>query len=108
MLDPICPAWVCLDEWTHRRAVELMGGSWARNLFIGGAHFDSRDAQTIGFGMNLRNRTPEQCAAKIAAQAPLSMLHSKLILNKETEQIAEAPVRQDNRSQRINALFFQA
>ena len=94
-----------LDEWTHRRAVELMGGAWARNLFIGGDHLGAAEARTIGFSMDARGRTAEEFAAKVAGQAPISMNHSKLMLNRESERIADAPAGYDEGSCKIGELF---
>lgn len=78
---PVARHGFALDEWTHRRAVELMGGAWARNLLLGGAHLSAEQARGVGFAIDPRGASAEQFAAKIAAQAPLSMKHSKGTLN---------------------------
>lgn len=78
---PVARHGFALDEWTHSRAVELMGGAWARNIFLGGAHLGAEQAREMGFAIDPRGATAKQFAAKIAAQAPLSMEHSKATLN---------------------------
>lgn len=78
---PVARHGFALDEWTHSRAVELMGGAWARNIFLGGAHLNAEQARELGFAIDPRGATAEKFAAKIAAQAPLSMQHSKATLN---------------------------
>ena len=82
---PVARHGFALDEWTHRRAVELMGGAWARNLLLGGAHLSAEQARGVGFAIDPRGASAEQFAAKIAAQAPLSMKHSKATLNSLAE-----------------------
>lgn len=83
---PVAQHAFALDTWTIQRAVELLGGSVARNLLLGGARIDAQQALACGFAMGRAVVTkdcdePVQIATAIAASAPLSMEHSKKVLN---------------------------
>src|SRR5699024_12180081 len=70
---PVARHGFALDEWTHSRAVELMGGAWARNIFLGGAHLSAEQARELGFAIEPRGGTAGQVADKSATHALLSL-----------------------------------
>lgn len=83
---PVAQHAFALDSWTITRAKELLGGSTARNLLIGGAKIGVKQALTQGFALKKAVVTegvdePLEFAQSIAALAPLSIDHSKRVLN---------------------------
>lgn len=83
---PVARHAFALDSWTITRAKELLGGSVARNMLIGGAQVDVEQALALGFAMRKATITeqhdePLEFAQSIAGSAPLSMEHSKRVLN---------------------------
>lgn len=71
-----------LDPWTVRRAVELFGGSRARNMLITGSHMDSKEALNCGFAIEAGDSQHALAFAhKVAAQAPLATAWFKKALN---------------------------
>lgn len=71
-----------LDTWTHVRLKEMVGGGFARNIMIGGAKMDAESALFSGLAVMKSDATGAlSFAHSVAAQAPLSMEHSKRVLN---------------------------
>ncbi|KAB1501326.1 enoyl-CoA hydratase [Corynebacterium sp. 320] len=71
-----------LDTWTHQRLCELVGGGHARNIMIGAATMGVEQALATGFAsLHADPAGAVEYARTIAAQAPLSMEHSKRVLN---------------------------
>ncbi|HIW94985.1 MAG TPA: enoyl-CoA hydratase [Candidatus Corynebacterium gallistercoris] len=72
-----------LDTWTHLRLKDLLGGAWARNIMVGGAKVGAEQAAAVGFASFVGDGTTDSLAyaQTIAEQAPLSMEHSKRVLN---------------------------
>ncbi|QFQ01869.1 putative enoyl-CoA hydratase echA6 [Corynebacterium urogenitale] len=85
---PVAKHAFAMDDWTIRRARELLGGSVARNLLLGGAQVGTEQALALGFAMSKasvadQRDEPLEIAQSIAGGAPLSMEHSKRVLNHE-------------------------
>ncbi|AHI02634.1 enoyl-CoA hydratase [Corynebacterium falsenii DSM 44353] len=79
---PLAQHGFALDFWTHERARELMGGAMARNVFLAGVKVDAQQAAAIGFATLIGDATTAlDFATTVAAQAPLSMEHSKRVFN---------------------------
>nr|WP_318532637.1 enoyl-CoA hydratase [Corynebacterium terpenotabidum] len=71
-----------LDPWTVARAVELLGGSVARNMLVAGATVGQATASATGFATAVG--TPAEALAfahRVAAQAPLPTAWFKKALN---------------------------
>lgn len=89
VMGPGAKAWVpavnhgfALDRWTISRAVELLGGSGARNVLIAGEKVDQQAAVTSGFATRAGDSAEALAFAHhIAGLAPMSMHHFKLVLN---------------------------
>ncbi|MFT4044248.1 MAG: enoyl-CoA hydratase [Gordonia sp. (in: high G+C Gram-positive bacteria)] len=73
---------VAVDEWTIRRLVSLVGGGHARGILLGCDLLSAQTAHVIGFANRIGELSDaQQWAATIAGLAPLSLQHSKLVLN---------------------------
>lgn len=71
-----------LDPWTVRRAVELLGGSVARNVLIAGAQVGQSMAVASGFAvLGGPSHDAVELARNMAAQAPMPMHYFKLTMN---------------------------
>lgn len=71
-----------LDAWTHERLKEMLGGAVARNVMIGAAKVGSEQAVALGFAVKIGDdATALDYAHSMAALSPLSMEHSKRVLN---------------------------
>ncbi|WP_297008751.1 enoyl-CoA hydratase [uncultured Corynebacterium sp.] len=71
-----------LDAWTVQRAVELLGGSTARNMLVAGVQVDQTAALTCGFAtLSGTSADALAFAHRVAAQAPLSTAWFKRALN---------------------------
>lgn len=89
VMGPGAKAWVpavnhgfALDRWTISRAVELLGGSVARNVLIAGEKVDQQAAVTSGFATRAGDSAEALAFAHhIAGLAPMPMHHFKLVLN---------------------------
>ncbi|AEK35994.1 hypothetical protein CVAR_0642 [Corynebacterium variabile DSM 44702] len=71
-----------LDPWTVNRAVELLGGTHARNMLVAGAKVDRDAALTCGFA--IQPGTSEEALAfahRVSEHAPLSTAWFKKALN---------------------------
>lgn len=89
VMGPDARVWVpavqhgfALDPWTVSRAVELLGGSHARNVLVAGAKVDQAAALTCGFATEAGNSADALAFAhRVAAQAPLATAWFKKALN---------------------------
>ncbi|MCK7638168.1 enoyl-CoA hydratase [Corynebacterium sp. P7202] len=73
---------IALDEWTVGRCVDLIGGSRARGLMLGGLRMSAAEAADCGFAtVSGDSRDAEDLAGRVAALAPLSVRQLKLTLN---------------------------
>lgn len=88
---PAAKIGVAIDEWTIRRLVSLVGGGVARGMLIGCDPLTSDRALELGFANRIGDLVAAQhWAATIAAYAPLTLQHYKLVLNGDGAR-AEAP-----------------
>ncbi|MBV7293059.1 enoyl-CoA hydratase [Corynebacterium sp. TAE3-ERU16] len=73
---------IALDDWTVGRCVDLIGGSRARGLMLGGLRMSATEAADCGFAnVSGSSRDAEELAARVAILAPLSVRQLKLALN---------------------------
>lgn len=71
-----------LDRWTVHRAVELLGGSVARNVLIGGAQVGQSAAVASGFAvLGGPSQDAMELAKGMAGQAPMPMHYFKTVMN---------------------------
>lgn len=73
---------ISVDNWTVRRLVSLIGGGPARTMLLGAESIEANEA----FARGLANKIGDLAAARewaqrIAALAPLSLRHLKLVFN---------------------------
>ncbi|WP_227998393.1 enoyl-CoA hydratase [Nocardia australiensis] len=79
---PAAKLGISVDRWTVRRLASLIGGGPARTILLGAEQVSAADAYTFGFANKLGTLADAQTWAKsIAALAPLSLRHMKLVLN---------------------------
>ncbi|MFM9377557.1 enoyl-CoA hydratase [Gordonia sp. VNK21] len=79
---PAAKIGVAVDEWTIRRLVSLVGTGTARGILIGCDPLTADRAHTLGFANRIGDLADAQhWAAAIAALAPLTLQHYKLVLN---------------------------
>ncbi|MBF6125010.1 enoyl-CoA hydratase [Nocardia brasiliensis] len=79
---PAAKLGISVDRWTMTRLVSLIGGGPARTILLGAESVTAADAYTFGFANRLGSLADAQSWAKqIAALAPLSLRHMKLVLN---------------------------
>ena len=79
---PAAKIGVAVDEWTIRRLVSLVGAGPARGMLIGCEALTSERALAVGFANRIGDLAHAQrWAASIATLAPLTLAHSKLVLN---------------------------
>ncbi|MGK8487443.1 enoyl-CoA hydratase [Nocardia asiatica] len=79
---PAAKLGITVDRWTVRRLVALIGGGPARTVLLGAEQISAEDAYTFGFANRIGGLADAQAWAKqIAALAPLSLRHLKLVLN---------------------------
>lgn len=71
-----------LDRWTVARAVELLGGSLARNVLIAGAQIGQGTAVDTGFAVHGGpSHDALELARTMSRQAPMPMHYFKLAMN---------------------------
>ncbi|MGV9972113.1 enoyl-CoA hydratase [Nocardia beijingensis] len=79
---PAAKLGITVDRWTVRRLAALIGGGPARAVLLGAEQISADDAYTFGFANRIGTVADAQSWAKhIAALAPLSLRHMKLVLN---------------------------
>ena len=73
---------IALDDWTVGRCVDLIGGSRARGLMLGGLRMSATEAAACGFAnVSGGPRDAAELAERVAALAPLSVRQLKFSLN---------------------------
>ena len=73
---------IALDDWTVGRCADLIGGSRARGLMLGGLRMSATEAAACGFAnVSGGSRDAAELADRVAALAPLSVRQLKLALN---------------------------
>ena len=79
---PAAKIGVAVDEWTIRRLVSLVGAGHARGMLIGCEPLTADRALSVGFANRIGDLADaQQWATAIAALAPLTLQHYKLVLN---------------------------
>ena len=79
---PIAKYGLALDNWSIRRLSSLAGHGRARAMLLAAEKLDAQTALTTGMANRLGTLADAQAwAAEIAAFAPLSLRHSKRVLN---------------------------
>ena len=79
---PIAKYCLALDNWSIRRLSSLAGHGRARAMLLAAEKLDAQTALTTGMANRLGTLADAQAwAAEIAAFAPLSLRHSKRVLN---------------------------
>ncbi|MDL9938015.1 enoyl-CoA hydratase [Gordonia sp. ABSL1-1] len=79
---PAAKIGVAVDEWTIRRLVSLVGAGQARGMLIGCDPLTADRAHDLGFANRIGDLADAQhWAQTIAALAPLTLQHYKLVLN---------------------------
>jgi enoyl-CoA hydratase len=84
---PAAKLGVSLDNWTVRRLSSLIGGGPARTMLLGAELISAADAYGFGFANRIGTLADAQSWAKsIAALAPLSVRHLKMVLNADSDE----------------------
>ncbi|MFT4201751.1 enoyl-CoA hydratase [Gordonia sp. (in: high G+C Gram-positive bacteria)] len=79
---PAAKIGVAVDEWTIRRLVSLVGAGPAAGVLIGCEAIDAERAAALGFANRIGDLAQaREWASAIAALAPLTLQHYKLVLN---------------------------
>ncbi|GAA4489106.1 enoyl-CoA hydratase [Rhodococcus olei] len=78
---------ISVDSWTVKRLVSLAGGGPARTVLLGAEQIDASDAHAVGLANKIGGLdAAQEWAKRIAALAPLSLRHLKLVLNDDGTQ----------------------
>ncbi len=87
---PAAKLGISVDGWTIRRLVALIGGGPARTVLLGAEQVTASDAYTFGFANRIGTLADAQEWAKsIAALAPLSLRHMKLVFNDDGTRVED-------------------
>lgn len=79
---PIAKYGLALDNWSIRRLASLVGHGRARAMLLAAERLDAQTALMTGMANRLGSLADAQAwAAEIAGMAPLSLQHSKRVLN---------------------------
>ena len=79
---PIARYGLALDNWSVRRLASLAGHGRARAMLLAAEKLDAQTAQMTGMANRIGTLADAQAwAAEIAGLAPLSLQHSKRVLN---------------------------
>jgi enoyl-CoA hydratase len=79
---PIAKYGLALDNWSIRRLASLVGHGRARAMLLAAERLDAQTALMTGMANRLGTLADAQAwAAEIAGMAPLSLRHSKRVLN---------------------------
>ena len=79
---PIAKYGLALDNWSVRRLASLAGHGRARAMLLAAERLDAQTALMTGMANRLGTLSDAQAwAAEIAGMAPLSLRHSKRVLN---------------------------
>jgi enoyl-CoA hydratase len=89
---PIAKYGLALDNWSVRRLAALAGYGRARGMLLGAEKLSADTALQTGMANRLGTLADAQAwAAEIASLAPLSLRHSKRVLNDDGAYQAEWP-----------------
>lgn len=89
---PIARYGLALDDWSIRRLATLVGHGRARAMLLGAEKLDSEAALLTGMANRIGTVADAQAwAAEIAGFAPLSLQHSKRVLNDDGAYSTEWP-----------------
>ncbi|MBF6334177.1 enoyl-CoA hydratase [Nocardia transvalensis] len=89
---PAAKLGLSVDGWTVRRLISLIGGGPARTVLMGAEPVTASDAYTFGFANRIGTLADAQAWAKsIAALAPLSLRHLKLVFNDDGSRRQDTP-----------------
>ncbi|WP_280382621.1 enoyl-CoA hydratase [Nocardia wallacei] len=92
---PAAKLGISVDRWTIRRLVSLIGGGPARTMLLGAEPVTASDAYAFGFANRIGTLADAQEWAKqIAALAPLSLRHMKLVFNDDGTRGEDTPEQQ--------------
>lgn len=98
---PIAKYGLALDNWSVRRLASLVGHGRARGMLLAAERLDAQTALMTGMANRLGTLADAQAwAADIAGMAPLSLRHSKRVLNDDGAY--------EERSARHEEMFQQA
>ncbi|WP_019931367.1 enoyl-CoA hydratase [Nocardia sp. BMG111209] len=87
---PAAKLGVSLDNWTVRRLAALIGGGPARTMLLGAELIPATDAYNFGYANRIGTPVDALAWAKqIAALAPLSLRHLKMVLNDDGAETPE-------------------
>lgn len=89
---PIAKYGLALDNWSVRRLASLVGHGRARGMLLAAERLDAQTALMTGMANRLGTLADAQAwAAEIAGMAPLSVRHSKRVLNDDGAYEAQSP-----------------
>ena len=89
---PAAKIGVTVDEWTIKRLVSLVGAGDAAGILIGCDSLSADRAAAVGFANRIGDLAEaQQWAASIAALAPLTLQHYKLVLGDDGARDEAAP-----------------
>ncbi|WP_018024210.1 enoyl-CoA hydratase [Corynebacterium ulceribovis] len=81
---------IAVDSWTIRRAAELFGPARARVMLLAAERIPAEEAFACRFASILGDSAAaEEFVAEVAALAPLSLQHAKVVLNNDATRDAE-------------------
>jgi enoyl-CoA hydratase len=93
---PIAKYGLALDNWSVRRLSTLVGYGRARGMLIAAERLDSETALQTGMANRIGTLADAQAwAAEIAGLAPLSVQHSKRVLNDDGAYEEQWPVHKE-------------
>jgi enoyl-CoA hydratase len=89
---PIAKYGLALDNWSIRRLASLAGHGRARGMLLTAEKLDAQTALVTGMANRIGTLADAQAwAAEIAGLAPLSLRHSKRVLNDDGAYEAQSP-----------------
>ncbi|MFI6429487.1 enoyl-CoA hydratase [Rhodococcus oryzae] len=89
---PAAKLGISVDTWTVKRLVSLAGGGPARAMLLGAESLTAEEALTAGLANKIGDLAAAQDWAKrIAALAPLSLRHLKMVFNDDGTQDEPTP-----------------
>jgi enoyl-CoA hydratase len=93
---PIARYGLALDNWSIRRLSSLAGHGRARGMLLGAEKLDADTALMTGMANRIGTLADAQAwAAEIAGFAPLSLRHSKRVLNDDGAYEAQSDLHKD-------------
>ena len=93
---PIARYGLALDNWSIRRLSSLAGHGRARGMLLAAEKLDAQTALMTGMANRIGDLADAQAwAAEIAALAPLSLRHSKRVLNDDGAYEDQSPEHRD-------------